>query len=385
MKITVKLNYKFQGGKILKLATTTGDFNNYSDTYEEKITLLKEAGFSYIDLDFSDMDVFMSPKWEDNTKKILDHAEKLGMKFVQAHSPCCGNPVIYNPARETLMETTLRAFEVCRILGIKNMVVHNGTTEGMDKKSYFEENKRFQSKIFDWDEMCRVELPIPDIKVQQKIVDAYNSITKRIKIKQKINENLEKTAQTIYNKTIESNNENESMYMTTIIKNGFPFDSDFFNENKNGLPLIRIRDIKNCTPIVYTTEDFSRAEIIKSGDLLVGMDGEFSPNFWFGKDSLLNQRVCKLSPSNDNVHIFFIYFSIKPLLEKLEKTQGGTTVIHVGKKDFDKINFPRLSIKEHKCFYNNVNSSFRLLIKNKNEILKLQELKQLVISRISGM
>ena len=240
-------------------------------------------------------------------------------------------------------------------------------------------------EIFDWDEMCRVELPIPDIKVQQKIVDAYNSITKRIKIKQKINENLEKTAQTIYNKTIESNNENESMYMTTIIKNGFPFDSDFFNENKNGLPLIRIRDIKNCTPIVYTTEDFSRAEIIKSGDLLVGMDGEFSPNFWFGKDSLLNQRVCKLSPSNDNVHIFFIYFSIKPLLEKLEKTQGGTTVIHVGKKDFDKINFPRLSIKEHKCFYNNVNSSFRLLIKNKNEILKLQELKQLVISRISGM
>ena len=234
-----------------------------------------------------------------------------------------------------------------------------------------------------WNDICEIKIPIPDIKEQQKIVDAYNSITKRIQIKQKINENLEKTAQAIYNKTIELTNENESMYITTIIKNGFPFDSDFFNENKNGLPLIRIRDIKNCTPIVYTTEDFSRAEIITSGDLLVGMDGEFSPNFWFGKDSLLNQRVCKLSPSNDNVHIFFIYFSIKPLLENLEKTQGGTTVIHVGKKDFDKINFPRLSIKEHKCFYNNVNSSFRLLIKNKNEILKLQELKQLVISRIS--
>ena len=45
-------------------------------------------------------------------------------------------------------------------------------------------------EIFDWDEMCRVELPIPDIKEQKKIVDAYNAITKRIKIKQKINENL---------------------------------------------------------------------------------------------------------------------------------------------------------------------------------------------------
>ena len=173
-------------------------------------------------------------------------------------------------------------------------------------------------EIFDWDEMCRVELPIPDIKVQQKIVDAYNSITKRIKIKQKINENLEKTAQTIYNKTIESNNENESMYMTTIIKNGFPFDSDFFNENKNGLPLIRIRDIKNCTPIVYTTEDFSRAEIIKSGDLLVGMDGEFSPNFWFGKDSLLNQ----LKEKNEEFKIDMPYHQ-DIINDRLPLTIGG--------------------------------------------------------------
>ena len=44
-----------------------------------------------------------------------------------------------------------------------------------------------------WNDICEIKLPIPDIKEQQKIVDAYNSITKRIQIKQKINENLEKT------------------------------------------------------------------------------------------------------------------------------------------------------------------------------------------------
>ena len=41
-----------------------------------------------------------------------------------------------------------------------------------------------------WEDFCNMELPIPDIKEQQKIVDAYNSITKRIQIKQKINEKL---------------------------------------------------------------------------------------------------------------------------------------------------------------------------------------------------
>ena len=31
-------------------------------------------------------------------------------------------------------------------------------------------------EIFDWDEMCRVELPVPDIKEQQKIVDWSDTI-----------------------------------------------------------------------------------------------------------------------------------------------------------------------------------------------------------------
>ncbi|HEL0822024.1 TPA: restriction endonuclease subunit S [Streptococcus equi subsp. zooepidemicus] len=46
-------------------------------------------------------------------------------------------------------------------------------------------------EIFDWDEMCQVELPVPDIDKQNKIVDAYRAITDRIALKQKINDNLE--------------------------------------------------------------------------------------------------------------------------------------------------------------------------------------------------
>lgn len=64
-------------------------------------------------------------------------------------------------------------------------------------------------EIFDWEEMCRVELPVPPLEEQQKIVDAYNAIENRIKIKQKINEKLEATAQAIYRKMfIEDADEN---------------------------------------------------------------------------------------------------------------------------------------------------------------------------------
>ena len=53
-------------------------------------------------------------------------------------------------------------------------------------------------EIFDWNELCMVELPVPDIEKQRKIVKAYKTITDRIDLKQKINDNLEATAMAIF-------------------------------------------------------------------------------------------------------------------------------------------------------------------------------------------
>ena len=46
-------------------------------------------------------------------------------------------------------------------------------------------------EIFDWDELCKAELPVPSIEKQRGIVKAYNTITDRIELKRKINDNLE--------------------------------------------------------------------------------------------------------------------------------------------------------------------------------------------------
>lgn len=45
-------------------------------------------------------------------------------------------------------------------------------------------------EIFDWDELCMIELPIPDIKIQRMMVKAHKIITDRIAIKKQINDNL---------------------------------------------------------------------------------------------------------------------------------------------------------------------------------------------------
>ena len=45
-------------------------------------------------------------------------------------------------------------------------------------------------EIFDWEELCMIELPVPTIEEQRKIVKAYKSITDRIDLKRQINDNL---------------------------------------------------------------------------------------------------------------------------------------------------------------------------------------------------
>ena len=67
----------------------------------------------------------------------------------------------------------------------------------------FDRYARFKShgsvrEVMDWDEMCKVELPVPPINEQKKIVKAYKTITDRIALKQKINDNLAATIQTIF-------------------------------------------------------------------------------------------------------------------------------------------------------------------------------------------
>lgn len=59
----------------------------------------------------------------------------------------------------------------------------------------FDRYARFMSngsarEVFDWDSMCGVELPVPSLPEQRKIVRDYQVITDRIELLRKMNENL---------------------------------------------------------------------------------------------------------------------------------------------------------------------------------------------------
>ncbi|UPQ78206.1 restriction endonuclease subunit S [Flavobacterium azooxidireducens] len=71
------------------------------------------------------------------------------------------------------------------------------------RRPEFDRYARFKShgsarEIFDWNEMCAVELPIPSIKKQLEIVREYHTIQNRIALNNQLISKLEETAQAIY-------------------------------------------------------------------------------------------------------------------------------------------------------------------------------------------
>lgn len=131
------------------------------------------------------------------------------------------------------------------------------------------------------------------------------------------------------------------------IQNGFAFDGARFSRS-SGMPLIRIRDLKTNTPSERFDGDFETDYVVRAGDLLVGMDGEFRCYEWRGPEALLNQRVCRLIPDIAQLDKDYLRYAIGFPLQAIEQDTAFTTVKHLSSKDMLKFLIPLPSLEQQK-------------------------------------
>ena len=122
------------------------------------------------------------------------------------------------------------------------------------------------------------------------------------------------------------------------VVNGYPFDSKLFTAD-NGMPLVRIRDIANDKTSLCYAGDLVPEALIHSGDILVGMDGDFNVTRWRGGEALLNQRVCCIRPTSA-VDARFLYYVLPTPLSLINEFTYSTTVKHLSSFDILNIHFP---------------------------------------------
>jgi type I restriction enzyme S subunit len=132
---------------------------------------------------------------------------------------------------------------------------------------------------------------------------------------------------------------------------GFPFSSAFFNEKQQGIRLVKNRDLKSDDQVFHYSGAYDSAFLVKNGDVLVGMDGDFLPCLWSKGTALLNQRVGRIIPLA-GLNLQFAYYYLLEPLKEIEIATAGTTVKHLSHGDIEGIEKPLPSVPEQTAIAN---------------------------------
>ena len=244
-----------------------------------------------------------------------------------------------------------------------------------------------------WNDICEIELPVPDLKEQEKIVNTYKAITKRIQLKQKINENLEKTAQYLFENVFKHELQKEEISFTDVIDllgGGTPSTAEKAYWSGN-IPFFAPADIDKyvyCfkTEKTLTEEglDNCSSKLYPKNTTFVTCRGTVGKLALAGTPMAMNQSCYALKDKNGQ-YPFFTYSFAKFTVSKLKNKASGAVFSALVTKDFEMEKVFNPNLEKMKEYETKSSSIFKNISSNEKEIFILQELKQLVISRISGM
>ena len=221
-----------------------------------------------------------------------------------------------------------------------------------------------------------ISIPLPSPSEQSRIVSILDTFTASIaNLKEQIGERRKQYEH--YRNQLLQLEGKEGVEMKTLVsvanvQYGFPFNSSLFTEDQRHIPLIRIRDIKPAHASTYYSGEVLSEYVVRRGDILVGMDGEFNLEKWNDRDGLLNQRVLRIQGKKDICLDGYIYHYLGPVFKEIEKKTAGGSVKHLSAKVVNSIKIPLPSLSEQSRIVN-ILDQFKASIANLEAQLQERE------------
>lgn len=309
-------------------------------------------------------------------------------------------------------------------------------------RSEFDRYARYMShgtvrEIFDWDEMCDVELPVPTIEKQRQIVHEYNVVNDRIGLNEQLIQKLEDTAQAIYKHWFVDfefpiskiyaeligkpelegkpyiSSGGEIAYCEEIEKyiplnwkwgcfndfatqfSGYSFKGEQYSFT-NGTSVIRGENVTEGKLRFDTHKKWNlelprraNACFLEAKDIVIGMDGSKVGKNWslispFQLPLLLAQRVCCVRANTLEFQLW-LYVSIKArkFSEYVDQVHTGTSVPHISG---DQIMEFRIPIPNTSDLIENFNAYagklFEQVFVKQEESLHLKKLREIILKKM---
>lgn len=257
-------------------------------------------------------------------------------------------------------------------------------------------------EIFDWDELCKVELPVPSIEKQRGIVKAYNTITDRIELKRKINDNLEAAALSIYkcffvdyipfdgSQPLSWKEVTVDDIASDVICGKTPPTAD--PQNYGGtIPFITIPDMHGSVYTTSTARFLSEkgaltqpGKMLPANSVCVSCIASVGLVCLTAEPSQTNQQINSII-CKDQISPFYVYTKMTTLNKYLKQLgAGGSTTLNINKTLFGQIPILLPDEASMKEYHNKVEPLFSSIRENQYEIQHLESLKRLLLSQISS-
>ena len=253
-----------------------------------------------------------------------------------------------------------------------------------------------------WDDICRLELPIPPIENQLEIVNIYKAITERIALKQKINDNLANTEQAILVETVINNHtvptalgdlvdfidgDRGKNYPTfdEFTSTGYCLFLNASNVTSTGF------NFDNCMFVSEEKDKLMNKGHLSPYDIVLTSRGTLGNVALYDKhikyeNVRINSGMLIIRPKTKRLSPYFIYALLKSSYMKaaIERFKSGSAQPQLPIKDLQKITF---EIPESDTVLVALDRQFLAVEEsisiNNNEISNLKELSNVLLAELS--
>lgn len=277
----------------------------------------------------------------------------------------------------------------------------------------FDRYARFKShgsvrEVMDWDEMCKVQLPVPPISVQRDIVKAYQTITNRIALKRQVNDNLVAVGTASIQKNVGRGaliNLTEAEMDRLTLPDDFEIQtvSEFCRETKSGstpsrtnneywengtISWVKSGEVHNN--ITLQTEEYitplglseSSTKLLPKDTVLMAMYGVTAGEIgYLAIEATTNQAICGMI-CNSKADAAYLYFSLIQSQAAISRLSNGGAQDNLSKNFIDNIKIvvpPSEFIEEL-----NLAAIVEQMTLNTKEIALLEELQATALAQLSS-
>lgn len=259
-----------------------------------------------------------------------------------------------------------------------------------------------------WDDICRLELPIPPIENQLEIVNSYKAITERIALKQKINDNLVAVGVASIQKNVGRGaliNLTEAEMDRLCLPDGFSVQtvSDFCIDTKSGstpsrtnnkywengtISWVKSGEVHNN--ITLQTEEYitqlglneSSTKLLPKDTVLMAMYGVTAGEVgYLAIEATTNQAICGMI-CRSKAEAAYLYFSLIQSQTAISRLSNGGAQDNLSKNFIDAI---KLVVPPSEVIDKlNLSAVVEQMTLNTKEIILLEELQSTALAQLSS-